>query len=204
MHEHDGSPADPARQVFSLGRGRFLAVQLWTASRVPIAIVFAVLALTAGDGFAVRLIGLALLGLIELTDVTDGLLARSMGVESPFGAMLDPFADSVSRLIVYWTFGQLGLLYAAVVLVMAVRDVTVAYCRIVLAGASRSVSARRGGKIKAIVQAIVAFAAWIGPWYWPLTGVWTVDLLSWTVIAATAYSVVDYLRDALPLVLDRG
>ena len=151
----------------------------------------------------VRLTGLALLGLIELTDVTDGVLARSMGVVSPFGAMLDPFADSVSRLIVYWTFGQLGLVFTAVVLVMAVRDVTVAYCRIVLAGANRSVSARTGGKIKAIVQAIVGFVAWIGPWYWPVTGSWTVDALSWLVILTTAYSAIDYLGAALPEVLDR-
>jgi len=200
MHDQPDSPVSE-RQAFRLGRGRFLAVQSWTASRVPIAVVFAVVALTAGDGWIVRLVGLALLGFIELTDVTDGAMARSMGVVSPFGAMLDPFADSVSRLIVYWTFGQLGLVYAVVVLVMAVRDVTVAYCRIVLAGAARSVSARLGGKIKAIIQAIVGFAAWVGPWYWPLTGTWTVDALSWLVIAATAYSVVDYLRDALPLTL---
>lgn len=176
-------------------------MQSWTASRIPVAVAFAIVALTTGDGWVVRVVGLALLGLIELTDVTDGLMARSMGVVSPFGAMLDPFADSVSRLIVYWTLGQLGLVYSVVVLVMAVRDVTVAYCRIVLAGADRSVSARRGGKIKAIVQAVACFAAWVGPWYWGLTGSWTVDALSWIVIVTTAYSAVDYLRDALPLVL---
>ncbi len=200
MHERS-TPPSPERPAFRLGRGRFLAVQSWTASRIPVAAAFAVMALTAGDGWVVRVVGLALLGLIELTDVTDGVMARSMGVVSPFGAMLDPFADSVSRLIVYWTLGQLGLVYAVVVLVMALRDVTVAYCRIVLAGAARSVSARRGGKIKAIVQAIVCFAAWVGPWYWGLTGTWTVDALSWLVIGTTAYSAVDYLRDALPLVL---
>jgi len=200
MHDQS-TPPGSERQAFRLGRGRFLAVQSWTASRIPIAAVFAIVALTADDGWVVRLVGLALLGLIELTDVTDGLLARSMGVVSPFGAMLDPFADSVSRLIVYWTLGQLGLVYTVVVLVMALRDVTVAYCRIILAGAARSVSARRGGKIKAIVQAVVCFAAWVGPWYWGVTGTWTVDALSWLVIGATAYSAVDYLRDALPLVL---
>ena len=80
---------------------------------------------------------------------------------------------------------------------------TVAYCRIVLAGSGQPVSARLGGKIKAGVQGFAAITAWLGPWYWPMVGAWTVTALSWLVIVVTTYSAVDYLRGALPLLLDR-
>lgn len=188
---------------FKFGRGRYLAVQLWTIFRVPLAVGFGCLALWSAGWSGALILGLVLLSLIEITDLTDGLLARKLGVVSPFGAMLDPYADSVARLIVFWSLGEAGLLFPAVVLVMAVRDVTVAYCRIVLAGSGQPVSARLGGKIKAGVQGFAAITAWLGPWYWPMVGAWTVTALSWLVIVVTAYSAIDYLRGALPLLLDR-
>lgn len=200
MHDAPHRPSGD----FRLGRGRFLVVQIWTVARIPAAICFALVALSGSEGLGVRIAGLLLLGLIELTDLTDGMMARSMGVVSPFGAMLDPFADSVSRLIVYWSLGQIGLLYTVVVLVMALRDVVVAYSRIVLAGAGRSVSARLGGKVKAWVQALGAFAAWSAPLAPAAVSSWSVDVVSWLVMIVTVYSARDYLRDAMPVLLDRG
>ena len=87
---------------------------------------------------------------------------------------------------------------------VAMRDVTVAYCRILLAQTGESVSARLGGKIKAHVQGFGAAIAWLGPWYWPLVGTWTVAALSWLVIATTAYSSLDYLRGGLASLRRQG
>lgn len=189
---------------FSIGTGRFLLVQLWTVSRVPAAVVFVVLASAGLDSRAVVVAGAALLAFIELTDITDGMLARRYGAVSPFGAMLDPFSDSVARLVVFFGLGRAGLVLDWVVVVMAVRDVTVAYCRVVLAGAGRSVSARLGGKVKAWVQGTVAITAWLGPMVLGWDGLAMAMPLSWLVVVVTAWSASDYLRGALPLLADRS
>jgi CDP-diacylglycerol--glycerol-3-phosphate 3-phosphatidyltransferase len=50
--------------------------------------------LLAGGGFRL-FIALAIYGIAALTDTFDGLAARKLGLESPFGAWIDPFADKV-------------------------------------------------------------------------------------------------------------
>lgn len=140
--------------------GRFRAVTAITMSRVPVSIAF-VLVVTLADPTRIPVfIGLVLmLTAIEVSDGLDGYLARKWGVGSEWGAMLDPYSDSVARLIVYFGLGQAALVHPALVLVMAFRDVTVAYCRILLTQNGRSVGAMLSGKIKAVVQAVGAYAA---------------------------------------------
>ena len=184
-------------------RGDFLVVQLVTGSRIPLAIVFCCFALTVRAGVGAVWIGVLLLTIIEVSDAVDGYVARRLGVVSPLGEMLDPYADSFSRLVVFWTLSQCGLVFMVVPLVMALRDVTVAYCRILLAQSGASVSARLGGKIKAHVQGIGGIAAWIGPWYWGWLGEWTIPLISWMVILVTIYSSYDYLRGGIGALRER-
>jgi len=177
-------------------RGSYLALQNFTLARIPVAVAFAlVLLLTGGKGGAVTA-PLVLLILLELTDIIDGIIARRLGLVTEWGAMLDPYADSVARLIVYWALACRGLILPLVPLAMAVRDVTVAYLRIILARNGRSVSARLSGKIKAAFQCCGALLAVMGPWYWPFTGDWTIEAISWIVILVTLSSIVQYARGA--------
>ena len=106
---------------------------------------------------------LILLLVIEFTDLYDGIIARKFDLVSEAGATLDPYADSVSRLIIYWALAAQGLVLWYVPLIMALRDITVAYSRIVMAQNNRTVSAKKSGKLKATVQAIGAFFALLGP-----------------------------------------
>lgn len=123
-------------------------------------IAFATLVVvTDARTWPMTLVLLVLLTLIEISDGLDGHLARTWDVRSEWGAMLDPYSDSVSRLIVYFGLGQSGLVHPALVLIMALRDVSVSYCRILLTQSGRSVAAMLSGKIKAVVQAVGAFAA---------------------------------------------
>src|SRR5690606_15897420 len=120
--------------------GRYVLVQVVTLARVPLAIALAVIlqsneSLTMGVLVACSV----LLAISEVTDFLDGQLARRLGVVSETGAMLDPYSDSVSRLIVYWSLAQRDLTLSFVPLVMAVRDVTVAYCRITWVRQGKSV-----------------------------------------------------------------
>ncbi len=170
-------------------------VQTLTAVRVPLAIAFAsVLLLSTADSTRL-LVCLALLVLQEVSDMLDGALARRLGVVSRWGQIFDPFADSVSRLIVYWALAQAGLALAVVPLVMALRDVTVAYSRLVAADHGGSVSARLSGKVKALVQGLGAMFLTAAPLHAPWGGV-SPAMVSWIVLLVTAGSAVDYVLAA--------
>ncbi len=101
---------------------------------------------------------LTLLMLSELSDVCDGYFARKYQQVTDLGKVLDPMVDSIYRisiflaftlppvnLSVFWVF---GILY---------RDWLVNLLRTICALKGYALSARRSGKLKAIVQAGAAF-----------------------------------------------
>ncbi len=183
-------------------RSRFYIVFLLTIVRGPLAAAFAVLFLTAGPGWTRVVLGLLLLAAMELTDLFDGFFARRFGVVTEWGAALDPYMDSFSRLIVYWTLACAGVITPLVPLVMALRDVTVAYCRIFLARAGHSVAANWSGKIKAGVQAVTAMVIVGEPIYRPLLGSWLASLGAWLVIGVTLASAAQYVEQATIVSMD--
>jgi len=177
-------------------RGYFL-IQSITLARIPLSILFMVFLSVSKDGSRSLVISLALLLLIEATDAFDGKIARRFNLVSEYGATLDPYADSISRLIVYVSLASQNLVILLVPLSMAIRDITVAYSRILLAQKNISVSARISGKIKASVQATGSILALIGPYYWSHVGYWSFYALSWIIITVTLLSSIEYIKDAL-------
>lgn len=175
----------------------YILLQSITLVRIPIAVLFLVVLLYGKETTLTLGLNFMLLLIIEFSDLFDGKIARRFGLVSESGATLDPFADSVSRLIVYWALATKGLVIFLVPLVMALRDITVAYSRIVLAQNDRSVSAKKSGKLKATVQAIGSFLALLGPYYWDYTGRWVYYALSWVIITVTFLSSIEYVKDAL-------
>ncbi len=190
-------------------KSNFIIVQLITLSRIPMAMIFGITLNVCDWSYGMLLFCLILLGLIELSDLLDGFSARRLNLVSEHGAMLDPYADSVSRLIVFWSmasaqYHSVHYILFLVPLVMALRDVTVAYSRIILTKHNRSVAAKRSGKIKAIVQGVGAFFILLGPVYWPYIGDWTRYLFSWIIIIATAASVVEYAASAISVSMEEN
>lgn len=188
-------------------RFRYWFVQAITVVRIPLGAVFATLLLTAPTGplTPTRLwIAASVLLVAELTDLVDGWLARRWKVVTEWGAMLDPYADSMARLVVYWGLACSGLTWAVVPLVMALRDVTVSYCRVIWSKQGSSVSAQWSGKVKAVVQGVAAFflllAPIAGPWWGDPQGVSTRTVASCCVIAITLFSGYDYARRAVSLI----
>ncbi len=188
--------------VTGTNRFRFFAVFLLTILRGPLAVSFSVLFLIAGPGWTRIVPGLFLLAAMELTDLLDGFFARRFGVVTEWGAALDPYMDSFSRLIVYWTLACVGLTLPLVPLVMALRDVTVAYCRIFLARAGHTVAANWSGKVKAVVQGVTAMVIVGEPVYRPLLGSWPASLGAWVVIVITLASAVEYVKQAVVVSLN--
>ncbi len=188
--------------ITGIKRFRFFVVFLLTVSRGPLAVSFAVLFLTAGPGPTRIVLGLFLLAAMELTDLLDGFVARRFGVVTEWGAALDPYMDSFSRLTVYWTLACVGLILPLVPLVMALRDVTVAYCRIFLARAGHTVAANWSGKVKALVQGVTAMVIVGEPVYRPLLGSWLTSLGAWVVIVVTLASAAEYVKQAVVVSLN--
>lgn len=179
---------------------------LLTFARLPLACAFAVVVAVLADrpnvpaAWAIVLLGLA--SCEELTDYLDGLVARRTGTASRLGAILDPLADSLARLTMYFAMALGGWITIAVPLAMTARDIVVAYTRVVQALAGGKTAARISGKLKAVVQgagvfAIVGLAA---------AGTWLDGNLVWilraavaaVIIAATSWSLLDYVHAAWP------
>ncbi|MFA9453393.1 MAG: CDP-alcohol phosphatidyltransferase family protein [Candidatus Aminicenantaceae bacterium] len=189
---HDTNPPDTRKATTG-----YIALQIMTLIRIPMAVIFGLILVYTGPSNLKLIACLALLALIEASDLLDGVIARRYNLVSEYGAMLDPYADSITRLIVYFSMASHNLVLSLVPMAMALRDVTVAYARISLAKKNRTVSAKRSGKIKAMFQAIGAFVALLGPYYWDTIGSWSFHALSWVLITVTLLSAVEYVRAAL-------
>lgn len=184
-----------------------------TLGRIVLAGVFA--AGLAAMGAPRELSGAAMAALAglalaeELSDIFDGMAARRAGTVSALGGILDPLADSLARLTIYFTMALAGWVSLAVPFVMAGRDIVVAYGRIACAAAGVSTSARISGKVKAIVQGagMIALILLAGA---PLREAASGGGMGGTggmrmgievaVVGVTAWSLVDYVRAAWPAV----
>jgi CDP-diacylglycerol--glycerol-3-phosphate 3-phosphatidyltransferase len=177
-----------------------------TLSRLGLAAVFCVgvsLCARPGGLSAGTVVGLVILGLLEeLTDFLDGFVARKYRLASELGGILDPLADSLARLAIYFALALAGWVTVAVPLVMTGRDIVVAYSRIVQARVGGHTSARLAGKIKAALQGagfpVLVVLAWLGD-VWRPEVVGTVrTALSGTLVLGTAWSAWAYVRGAWP------
>ena len=130
-----------------------------TLGRIVLAPVFFVLWEFTKTGPAAWMIGVWLaFGLIEVSDLLDGYFARALGQESELGKVLDPFADSVSRLTYFICFAGSGIMPLWILLVLVYRDVAVAYIRVMASKEKTLMAARLSGKLKAWVYAIAGIA----------------------------------------------
>ena len=100
-----------------------------------------------------------LLVLSELSDFFDGFLARRFNLVTELGKILDPMADSITRLTILLTFTQ-GFIRLPLLLVFAFvyRDAMISTLRTVCAFRGVTLAARTSGKIKAVLQASSIFS----------------------------------------------
>jgi CDP-diacylglycerol--glycerol-3-phosphate 3-phosphatidyltransferase len=143
-----------------------------TLGRIVLAPVFFVVWELAKTGPAPWLIGVwVVFGLIEVSDLLDGHIARTLGQESELGKVLDPFADSLSRLTYFICFAGSGIMPLWILLILVYRDVGVAYIRVMASKWQGLMAARLSGKLKAWVYAVAgvggicAFSLRVTGWF---------------------------------------
>ncbi|MCX6995384.1 MAG: CDP-alcohol phosphatidyltransferase family protein [Chlamydiae bacterium] len=99
-----------------------------------------------------------LLAISELSDTFDGYVARRLNQVSDLGKILDPMADSVSRIAVFLSFTQPPVsLPLIIVFIFIYRDSVISTLRTICALRGYALAARLSGKIKAVIQAVVCF-----------------------------------------------
>lgn len=135
------------------------------------------------------------------TDWLDGFLARRLNQVSSFGAFLDPVADKILVCASVLVLVHLGRADVFAALIIIGREIAISALREWMAqiGASKSVAVHMIGKLKTVVQMVaIPFLLFDGL----LLGVidthrWGVWLI-WMAAVMTVWSMVYYLRKALP------
>ncbi len=141
-----------------------------------------------------------------LTDWLDGWLARRLNQASAFGAFLDPVADKFLVCASLLVLVHLGRADVFVGLIIIGREIAISALREWMAqiGASRSVAVHMIGKVKTTVQMVaIPFLLFDGMLFGLIdTGLWGAWLI-WIAAILTVWSMVYYLRKALPEIRQR-
>ena len=164
----------------------------FTISRLFISPIFLIVYLMHQDlgisFFYLPYVLIFLLGISELSDAMDGYLARKYNQVTDLGKILDPMADSISRIAVFLAFTegviQLPLLY---VFVFLYRDSMISTLRTICALRGYTLAARSSGKIKAILQALSIFTILILmiPYSWGQLSLETLQATSKIIVGVT-------------------
>jgi CDP-diacylglycerol---glycerol-3-phosphate 3-phosphatidyltransferase len=172
-----------------------------TVGRIILAPIFFLLYQLAVQGPPWLLIGVCLVfALIEISDLLDGHFARRLGQVSELGKVLDPCADSLSRLTYFVAFAGSGILPVWILLILIYRDIAVAYIRVMVAREKVLMAARASGKLKAWVYAFAGIGGTVefslGRLGWlpdSMRIVHGIDIVLFVLAGAVAiWSLVDY------------
>jgi CDP-diacylglycerol--glycerol-3-phosphate 3-phosphatidyltransferase len=173
-------------------------------ARIPLAVVFFVLLLLGGTfglpDLALRWTAAILFIVAISTDWVDGWLARSRGLVTDLGKILDPIADKLLTSGALVCLSILGELPWWVTAIIVVREVGITVWRLVELRRGNVVPASSGGKLKTVVQS-VAISLFLVPLD-SLVGSWIL-WVNWVAMAAalvlTVWSGLLYVRDAVRL-----
>ncbi len=148
-----------------------------------------------------NLIATLLFVLFAATDWFDGYLARRLEQTSSFGAFLDPVADKFLVCASVLVLVHLARADVFVALIIIGREIAISALREWMAqiGASRSVAVHRVGKAKTFVQMVaIPFLLYDGALFGVVdTRLWGTVLI-WIAAVLTIWSMVYYLRKAIP------
>jgi CDP-diacylglycerol--glycerol-3-phosphate 3-phosphatidyltransferase len=159
------------------------------AASVPLVVLLYAWELPHNEVWATALFCVAM-----ATDWLDGRIARSRGVTSPLGSLLDPIADKVLVLAVLVVLIEDGIWPGWMVAAIVARELAVSGLRLAAIERGVVIAARDLGKLKTWAQAIAAgvggFAA--AGWWSDAVGWWALLVA----LALTWISGLDYARVA--------
>jgi len=145
-------------------------------------------------------------GVASLTDFYDGYLAKTMGLVSNFGKIMDPIADKVLMLSTFGVLAHIGMIAWWMFIVIAIREIGVTVSRLYAIRQGQVLAAERAGKIKTVSQMIAVsaillylvakYCAWCSSWFNNVQSTWlgVNNVLMLVAVVLTVYSGIDYFR----------
>ena len=174
---------------------------LFTWARIiAIPLIVGVFYLPISDALQ-NLVATVMFVVFAFTDWLDGFLARRLNMTSSFGAFLDPVADKFLVCASLLVLVHLKRADVFVALIIVGREISISALREWMAqiGASRSVAVHMVGKLKTMVQMIaIPFLLYHGVLFGVVDTRWWGTLLIWVAAVLTVWSMIYYLRKALP------
>ena len=166
-----------------------------TVLRLGLVPVFLVLLLGRGGDDGGRIGAALVFALASYTDWIDGQIARSRGLVTSFGKLMDPIADKALTGAAFIGLSLLGELPWWVTVVVLVREIGVTLLRLVVIRHG-VMPASRGGKLKTLLHGLA-----LGLYLLPLTGLAasTRAPVMALAVVVTVVTGVDYVVRALTL-----
>ena len=167
-----------------------------TLLRIALVPVYLVL-LAYGFSFTALLI----FAVASLTDLFDGKIARKYNLITNFGKFMDPIADKLLTHTAFIMLCAMGRLNVVACIIFIAREFVVSGLRMVAVEQGHVIAAGMSGKIKTVLQMILAMLltglpflagmSWLTP-VMPVVNV-LADLLMIAAAALTLYSMVEYV-----------
>jgi CDP-diacylglycerol--glycerol-3-phosphate 3-phosphatidyltransferase len=178
---------------------------LVTMARIVLVPVFAwALLVDDGDSMLWRLIATGIFLLAALSDRVDGHLARSRGLVTDLGKILDPIADKAltgtALVLLWWPLGELPWWVPAIILV---RELGITVMRMFMLRYA-VMPASRGGKIKTVLQ-VAAITIFLLPLAQMPDAVGVIAwIVMWAAIIVTLVTGADYVAQAVRIRREPG
>ncbi len=126
-----------------------------TILRILLAFVFMLCIFS--KGLIYKALALAVFTAAALTDLLDGMIAKSRNQITDFGKIMDPIADKILVLAAFLSFIQLQLIPAWTVIVIIGREVAITSLRVFALSRGKVLAASKAGKHKTVSQMAVIF-----------------------------------------------
>jgi len=131
-------------------------------------------------------VALAVFILAALTDVADGIVARTRNQVTDFGKFMDPLADKILTFAAMLWFVEIGMIPAWLVLIVIIREFMVTGIRLVAVAQDRVIEAAFSGKIKTVVTILCLIAMFLPLERWMLITCWALIGVT-TVVSGVEY-----------------
>lgn len=99
-------------------------------------------------------LALAIFVVAGLTDYLDGRIARSRGLITSFGILMDPLADKILTCSAFISFVELGRIEGWMVVLIVARELAITGLRLLAASKNVVLAAERYGKHKTVSQLV--------------------------------------------------
>ncbi len=90
--------------------------------------------------------------LASISDYYDGYLAKKQGLITDFGKIMDPIADKILMLAIFFVLAHMNVVAWWMVILIALREVLITADRLIVMKKGQVLAAERAGKIKTFFQ----------------------------------------------------